>query len=137
MEIKKSTIRWVLPIAIVAIVLCAISSSVIIKKNKEKREQQEIRDDIQRRLDREYRNLKKDFNYYAEIACDWDNSLSYRRRAAGKMYQLTGISWLDDGGFDICTPSVMRARIEDEKDAIDIGLRLKASENIEKELLGE
>lgn len=135
MEIKKSTLRWAIPVAIVVAILAIVVISSSVKKHKEERARQELRDDIERRIDREYRSLKSSFERYAETACDWDYSESTREHAAKKMYELTGITWHD--GWRIYMPSEMREKISERKSDIEIALRARASKNVSKELLGE
>lgn len=131
MEIKKSTLRWVIPVVIVTAVLGAVLISSAEKKNKEERTIQELRNDIER----EYRNLKNSFYYYAEIACDWDYSQSTREHATKKMYELTGLYW--HNGWRIYPPNEMKEKISERKSEIEKALRLKASENVRAALLGE
>ena len=135
MVIKKSTLRIAIPIFLVAIIVGAIVISSRVKKNKEERARQELKDDIDRRIDREYRSLKSSFDYYAEIACDWEYSQSSREHATKKMYELTGIKW--HNGWSIYMPKEMKEKITERKTEIEQALRSKASDNVWKELLGE
>lgn len=135
MEIKKSTLQWAIPVVIVVAILGAVLISSAIEKSKEERARQELRDDIERRIDREYRNLKSSFDHYAEIACDWDYSESTREHAAKKMYELTGLYW--HNGWSIYLPREMKEKISERKSEIKQILRAKASEKVRSELLGE
>lgn len=135
MKIKKSTLRWAIPALLVIAVLGTIVVSSSVKKSKEERARQEVRDDIERRIDREYRSLKSRFDHYAETACDWDYSESTREHAAKKMYELTGLLW--HNGWRTYMPIEMKEKIEERKDQIDRALRAKAAENVKRELLGE
>lgn len=135
MEIKKSTLRWTIPVVIAVAIIGTVIVSSSIKKNKEERERQEVRDDIERRIDREYRSLKSSFDHYAETACDWDYSQTTREHAAKKMYELTGMYW--HNGWSIYMPSEMREKIQERKSDIERTLQDKARENVRKELLGE
>lgn len=135
MEVKKSTLRWTILALLVIAVISTIVVSSSVKKSKEERERQEVRDDIERRIDREYRSLKSSFDHYAETACDWDYSESTREHAAKKMYELTGMYW--HNGWSIYFPSEMKEKIKERKDEVDRALRAKAIENVRRELLGE
>lgn len=135
MEIKKSTLQWAIPVVIVVAILGAVLISSAIEKSKEERARQELRDDIERRIDREYRNLKSSFDHYAEIACDWDYSESTREHAAKKMYELTGLYW--HNGWSIYLPREMKEKISERKSEIKQILRAKASEKVRSELLGD
>lgn len=135
MEIKKSTLRWAIPVFLVIAVIGTIAVSSSIKKSKEERARQEVRDDIERRIDREYRSLKSSFDHYAETACDWDYSQSTREHAAKKMYELTGMFW--HNGWSIYLPGEMKEKIEERKADVDRALREKAADNVRRELLGE
>ena len=134
MEIKKTTLFWAIPVAIAAIVIGAIVISSAGEKNKKERAQQELRDDIERRIDREYRSLKSSFDYYAEIACDWDRSDYSRDHAAKKMYELTDIIWND--GWRSYRPYEMKEKIRERKTEIEQSLRSKARQKVRNEYLG-
>lgn len=134
MEIKKTTLFWAIPVAIAAIVIGAIVISSAVEKNKKERAQQELRDDIERRIDREYRSLKSSFDYYAEIACDWDRSDYSRDHAAKKMYELTDIIWND--GWRSYRPYEMKEKIRERKTEIEQSLRSKARQKVRNEYLG-
>ena len=133
MVIKKSTLLFAIPVLIIAITIGTIAITSKVKKNKEERARQELKEDVERRIDLEYRNLKSSFDYYAEIACDWDYSKSTREHAAKEMHELTGIIWHD--GWSIYMPNEMKVKITERKTDIDQALRIKASENVWKELL--
>lgn len=133
MVIKKSIIRFSIPVLIVAVIIGSIAIISKVKKSKEERARQELIEDIERKIDREYRSLKSSFDYYAEIACDWDYSNSTREHAAKKMHELTGFIWHD--GWSIYLPNEMKAKIYERKTEIDQALRVKATDNIWKELL--
>lgn len=135
MEIKKSTLQWAIPVFIVFAILGAVLISSAVEKNKEERARQELREDIERRIDREYKNLKSSFDHYAEIACDWDYSESTREHAAKKMYELTGLYW--HNGWSIYLPREMKEKISERKSEIKQILRAKASEKVRSELLGD
>lgn len=134
MEIKKTTLFWAIPVAIAAIIIGAIAISSAVEKNKKERAQQEFRDDIERRIDREYRSLKSSFEYYAEIACDWDRSDYSRDHAAKKMYELTDIIWND--GWRTYRPYEMKEKIQERKTEIEQSLRSKARQKVRNEYLG-
>ena len=133
MEIKKTTLFWAIPVAIAAIIIGAIVISSAVEKNKKERAQQEFRDDIERRIDREYRSLKSSFEYYAEIACDWDRSDYSRDHAAKKMYELTDIIWND--GWRTYRPYEMKEKIQERKTEIEQSLRSKARQKVRNEYL--
>lgn len=135
MEIKKTTLLWSIPIVVVVIIIGVVVISSKVKDNKKERARQELRDDIDRRIDREYRNLKSSFDYYAEIACDWDRSEYSRDHAAKKMRELTDISWHDNSGISVIpyVPSEMKRKISEKSSEIKQALRSKAREKVREE----
>ena len=128
MEIKKSTLRLAIPIVIVLTIISVVAISSAVKKSKEDRERQEFRADIERAIDREYRSLKREFDYYAESYFDSYSSYA-REHALGKMRQLTGLFR--------SSSYISRHEIEMQKDEIDKALRAKATDNVINGMLGE
>lgn len=93
MQVKKSHL-----IIFCVTLVCLIAGSTLWyisheKKQEKERAAQELKEDFEKEVERQYKSLKYDYDSYCETLSDYDYSYSFRERYVDKLNQLLGENW--------------------------------------------
>ena len=129
MIVKKKNLIIVCILLSISVIISYIAISTYTRKRKEEREKQELIDRFNRAVDREYKNLKREYNSIVEVIKDYDYSDSFRYKYVIKLSDL-----LDDYEYkrvysDYGLSSVIM-RIRDNKEKDLASLKTKAQMTI-------
>lgn len=129
MIVKKKNLIIVCILLSISVIISCIAISTYTRKRKEEREKQELIDRFNRAVDREYENLKREYNSIVEVIKDYDYSDSFRWKYVIKLSDL-----LDDYEYkrvysDYGLSSVIM-RIRDNKEKDLASLKTKAQMTI-------
>lgn len=129
MIVKKKNLIIVCILLSISVIISYIAISTYTRKRKEEREKQELIDRFNRAVDREYENLKREYNSIVEVIKDYDYSDSFRWKYVIKLSDL-----LDDYEYkrvysDYGLSSVIM-RIRDNKEKDLASLKTKAQMTI-------
>ncbi len=124
--IKKSNLKWII-LCIVATIATLFGISAIIQKRvNEKRELRELEEYVEKTIEREYKDLVRDYENYKESMEDHDYSYDMRSRYRRKINELVG------------EPVLTSNYVSDEADRqIKEKLHLIAQRNAYKKMLGD
>lgn len=78
MIVKKRNLIIVCIVLSVSVIVATVVISAYIRKSNEERERQELMDKYNRAVDREYKNLKREYNSIVDVIKDYDYSDSFR-----------------------------------------------------------
>lgn len=101
----------------ISVIVAAVAISAYVRKASEEREKQELMDKFNRAVDREYKDLEREYNSIVDVIKDYDYSDSFRWKYVIKLSDL-----LDDYEYrrvyaDYGISSVLsRIRSNKEKD---------------------
>lgn len=90
MQVKKSHLIIFCIVAVILIISGLIGYDVYEKKAEKERATQELKEDFEREVERQYKSLKYDYESYCKTLSDYDYSSSLRRRYIGKINDLLG-----------------------------------------------
>lgn len=93
MQIKKSTLKLILISLAIVVVAGGITLPIYYKHRKEKQRTEELTEYIAKAIEREYKDLLRDYDYYVKEALDYSNSRSSRERYINKINKLLGYSF--------------------------------------------
>lgn len=117
MIVKKKNLIMVCIAVSISVIVASIAISAYIRKASEEREKQELMDKFNRAVDREYKDLEREYNSIVDVIKDYDYSDSFRWKYVIKLSDL-----LDDYEYrrvyaDYGISSVLsRLRSNKEKD---------------------
>ena len=117
MIVKKKNLIMVCIAVSISIIVASIAISAYVRKASEEREKQELMDKFNRAVDREYKDLEREYNSIVDVIKDYDYSDSFRWKYVIKLSDL-----LDDYEYrrvyaDYGISSVLsRIRSNKEKD---------------------
>lgn len=125
-SIKKSNLKWIV-LGIVAVIAISFGVvSAIQKKINEKRQQKELEEYIEKTIEREYKDLVRQYESYKETMEDYDYSYDMRSRYRRKINDLVGTYILNSNSVSS----------EDDKRIKEL-LHLIAKKNAYEKLLEE
>lgn len=117
MIVKKKNLIMVCIAVSISVIVASIAVSAYVRKASEEREKQELMDKFNRAVDREYKDLEREYNSIVDVIKDYDYSDSFRWKYVIKLSDL-----LDDYEYrrvyaDYGISSVLsRIRSNKEKD---------------------
>lgn len=117
MIVKKKNLIIVCIAVSISVIVASIAISAYVRKASEEREKQELMDKFNRAVDREYKDLEREYNSIVDVIKDYDYSDSFRWKYVIKLSDL-----LDDYEYrrvyaDYGISSVLsRLRSNKEKD---------------------
>lgn len=117
MIVKKKNLIMVCIAVSISVIVASIAISAYVRKASEEREKQELMDKFNRAVDREYKDLEREYNSIVDVIKDYDYSDSFRWKYVIKLSDL-----LDDYEYrrvyaDYGISSVLsRLRSNKEKD---------------------
>lgn len=117
MIVKKKNLIMVCIAVSISVIVASIAISAYVRKVSEEREKQELMDKFNRAVDREYKDLEREYNSIVDVIKDYDYSDSFRWKYVIKLSDL-----LDDYEYrrvyaDYGISSVLsRLRSNKEKD---------------------
>ena len=117
MIVKKKNLIMVCIAVSISVIVASIAISAYVRKASEEREKQELMDKFNRAVDREYKDLEREYNSIVDVIKDYDYSDSFRWKYVIKLSDL-----LDDYEYrrvyaDYGISSVLsRIRSNKEKD---------------------
>ena len=117
MIVKKKNLIMVCIAVSISVIVASIAISAYVRKASEEREKQELMNKFNRAVDREYKDLEREYNSIVDVIKDYDYSDSFRWKYVIKLSDL-----LDDYEYrrvyaDYGISSVLsRIRSNKEKD---------------------
>lgn len=90
MQVKKSHLIIFCVVATALIIACVIGYNVYENKVEKERASQELKEDFEREVERQYKSLKHEYESYCETLSDYDYSSSFRDRYISKINNLLG-----------------------------------------------
>lgn len=88
MVVKKSILKRIIIVASIIVVISSIVAPIYYKQYKEKQKQKEISEYITSSIDREYKDLLRDYEYHVKEALDGTNSTYSRSYSIKQLNEL-------------------------------------------------
>lgn len=88
MIVKKKNLIIVCIAVSISIIVASIAISTYVRKVSEEREKQELMDKFNRAVDREYKDLEREYNSIVDVIKDYDYSDSFRWKYVIKLSDL-------------------------------------------------
>lgn len=90
MQVKKNHLIVFCAVVVILIISGVIGYNVYEKKAEKERASQELKEDFDREVERQYKSLKHEYESYCETLSDYDYSSSFRSRYVSKINDLLG-----------------------------------------------
>lgn len=136
MQIKKSTLKLILISLAIVVTVVAITVPIYYKHRKEEQRAKEFVEYIEKTIEREYKDLLRDYDYYVKEALDSWNSRSSKERAIRKINHLLGQHFFgyaheDSDYIDVvCFESQYKEKNNEAKSILREKAREKAMERL-------
>ncbi|MBQ8204662.1 MAG: hypothetical protein IJZ50_05930 [Alistipes sp.] len=88
MIVKKKNLIIVCIVVSISVIVASIAISAYVRKASEEREKQELMNKFNRAVDREYKDLEREYNSIVDVIKDYDYSDSFRWKYIIKLSDL-------------------------------------------------